>query len=106
MSAQAEVDRVALDLRTRLAAMFERYVNSREFVNRYERDILPNAKESVDLASSRYRAGEANYTSLLLAQRTYLQTQIAYLDSLRELRETSVLIDGLLLSDSLAGSGK
>ncbi len=105
-AAQAEVDRVALDLRTRLAAMFERYVNSREFVNRYEGHILPNAKESVELASSRYRAGEANYTSLLLAQRTYLQTQIAYLDSLRELRETSVLIDGLLLSDSLAGSGK
>ena len=50
MAAQAEVDRVALDLRTRLAAMYERYVNAREFVNRYERDILPNAKESVDLA--------------------------------------------------------
>jgi outer membrane protein, heavy metal efflux system len=105
-AAQAEVDRVALDLRTRLAAMFERYMNAREFVNRYERDILPNAKESVDLASSRYQAGESNFTALLVAQRTYLQTQITYLDSLRELRETSVLIDGLLLSDSLAGSGK
>jgi len=42
----------------------------------------------------------------LLTQRTYLQTQIAYLESLRELRETSVLISGMLLSDSLAGTGK
>ena len=47
-AAQAEVDRVVLDLRTRLAAIFERYVNAREFVNRYERNILPNAKESVE----------------------------------------------------------
>jgi cobalt-zinc-cadmium efflux system outer membrane protein len=105
-AASAEVDRVALDLRNRLALMFERYNTAREFVNRYEGAILPNAKESVELASSRYRAGESNYTALLLTQRTYLQTQIAYLESLRELRETSVLISGMLLSDSLAGTGK
>jgi cobalt-zinc-cadmium efflux system outer membrane protein len=105
-AASAEVERVALDLRNRLALMFERYTTAREFVNRYEIAILPNAKESVELASSRYRAGESNYTALLLAQRTYLQTQIAYLESLRELRETSVLINGMLLSDSLAGAGK
>ena len=105
-AASAEVDRVALDLRNRLALMFERYNTAREFVNRYEGAILPNAKESVELASSRYRAGESNYTGLLIAQRTYLQTQIAYLQSLRELRETSVLISGMLLSESLAGTGK
>ncbi|HEY2881275.1 MAG TPA: TolC family protein [Pirellulales bacterium] len=105
-AAQAEVERVGLDLRNRLALMYERYSTALEFVNRYERDILPNAKESVDLAASRYQAGESNYTALLIAQRTYLQTQVAYLEALRELRETSVMIEGLLLSDSLAGTGK
>jgi cobalt-zinc-cadmium efflux system outer membrane protein len=102
-AAQAEIARMSLELRNRLALVFERYSNAREMVDRYERSILPNAKESADLTSARYRAADVNYTGVLVVQRTYLQTQVAYLDALRELRETSVLIDGLLLSDSLPG---
>jgi hypothetical protein len=79
----------------------KRSLAAREFVNRYEGAILPNAKESVDLTSNRYRAGESNFPSLLLAQRTFLQTQVAYLDALRELRETSVLLNGMLAHDRL-----
>jgi hypothetical protein len=75
-AAQAEVGRVALDLRNRLALVFERYSNARELVERYQNNILPNARESVDLTSSRYRAGESNYPALLLAQRTLLQKNI------------------------------
>ena len=104
-AAQAEADRMALELRNRLALVFERYSNAKEMVDRYERSILPNARESADLTSARYRAGDVNYTGVLVVQRTLLQTQIAYLDSLRELRETSVLLDGLLLSDSLPARG-
>ena len=70
-AAQAEVDRVALDLRNRLALTYERYANAHELVDRYERRILPNAKESVELTSDRYCAGESNFPSLLLAQRAF-----------------------------------
>jgi cobalt-zinc-cadmium efflux system outer membrane protein len=100
-AAQGEVERMALELRNRLALVFERYANARAMVDRYEQSILPNAKESAELTGKRYQAGDINYTALLVAQRTYLQTQVAYLDAVRELRETTVLIDGLLLSDSL-----
>jgi len=102
-AAQAEVDRMTLELRNRLALMFERYSNAREMVDRYEQSILPNARESSELTTARYRVGDIGYTGLLVVQRTYLQTQATYLDAIRELRETSVLIDGLLLSDSLPG---
>ncbi len=105
-AAQAEVDRVGLDLRNRLALIFERYLNAKETVDRYQSSILPNARESIDLTSHRYQAGETNYPAVLLAQRVYLQTQVSYLDALRELRETSTLLAGLLLSDSLSGVGK
>jgi outer membrane protein, heavy metal efflux system len=37
----------------------------------------------------------------LTAQRTYFQTNLAYLDALREMRTTTVTIEGLLLRDSL-----
>jgi cobalt-zinc-cadmium efflux system outer membrane protein len=105
-AAQAEVDRVALDLRNRLALVFERYSNAKVTVDRYEKSILPNARQSIELTSHRYQAGESNYPAVLLAQRVFLQTQVSYLDALRELRETSTLLQGMLLSDSLASVGK
>jgi cobalt-zinc-cadmium efflux system outer membrane protein len=49
-----------------------------------------------------YEAGETNFLSLLTAQRTYSQTNLFYLESLRELRMAEVEIEGLLLLDSLA----
>ena len=105
-TAQAEVGRVALDLRNRLALIFERYSNARETVDRYEKSILPDAKEAIELNTNRYRAGEGSFPSLLLSQRDCLRAEVSYLDALRELRETSVLLQGLLLSDSLPGAGK
>jgi len=102
-AAQAEVDRITLDLRQRLAAVYERYGNAQAQVDRYERDILPAAKESWELVGKGYRAGESNVLMMLTAQRTYVQAQMAHLESLRELRQSAVLLDGMLLQDSLAG---
>jgi len=102
-AAEAEIDRVSLDLRNRLADTYQRYAIARQMVDRYEQSILPNARKSVELSAELYTATQISYPALLLSQRTYLQTQVAYLDALRDLRETSVLLDGLLLSDSLPG---
>jgi len=101
-AAQAEIERIALELRQRLASVFERYANAREQVDRYEQKILPNAKESLALVAKGYQAGETSILALLLAQRTYLQAQSAHLEALRELRASSVLLDGMLLFDSLS----
>jgi len=102
-AAEAEVDRVSLDLRNRLTDTYQRYAIARQMVDRYEQSILPNARKSVELSAELYTATQISYPALLLSQRTYLQTQMAYLDALRELRTTSVLLEGLLLSDSLPG---
>jgi len=102
-AAEAEVERVSLDLRNRLADTYQRYAIARQMVDRYEQSILPNAKKSVELSGELYTATQISYPALLLSQRTYLQTQMSYLDALRELRTTSVLLEGLLLSDSLPG---
>ena len=101
MAAQNEVQRVQLDLQQRLAAVFEQYTTARYQVEKYSRDILPNAQASLDLANKGYRQGEYNYLSLLTAQRTYFQTNLIYLDALRELRTAATAIEGNLLSGSL-----
>ena len=85
----------------RLAVVFEQYTNARFQVEKYQRDILPNAEASLKLTNSGYRQGEYGYLSLLTAQRTFFRTNLAYLDALRELRATATTIEGNLLNDSL-----
>jgi len=62
---------------------------------------LPDAQSSLDLVYEAYKQGEFSYLILLTAQRTYFQTNLAYLDALRQLRESTVEIDGFLLRGSL-----
>ncbi len=100
-AARAEVARRELELTARLASAFERYLNARNQSQQYRGKIMPNAREALELVTSGYRQGELSYLALLTTQRTYVRTNLAYLDALRELWETSITIDGLLLTDSL-----
>lgn len=101
-AAQA-VDRLALDLQARLAAAFQRYESARNQVDKYSRKdgILDNARRTLELIRTGYKADEFGVLDLLSAQRTYFQTNLAYLDSLRELRVSVIEIRGLLLRGSL-----
>ncbi len=100
-AARAAVARQELVLTTKLAAAFERYDNARNQVHQFRREILPDARESLDLVAGTYKQGESSFLVLLTAQRTYFQTMLAYLDAQRELWETAIAIDGLMLTDSL-----
>lgn len=102
-AAKRGVERLALDLQARLADAFQRYENARNQVEKYEAPggILENAERTLNLISTGYRAGEFGLLDFLSAQRTYFQTNLAYLDSLRELWIAAVEIRGLLLKGSL-----
>jgi cobalt-zinc-cadmium efflux system outer membrane protein len=100
VAAQHEVQRVELDLHDRLAAAFQRYQDARREVETYRASILPDAQASLELVSTAYRQGEVGYVTLLTAQRTYFSANLAYLESLRQLRTTAVAIEGLLLGGS------
>lgn len=102
--ARNEIERVELDLQNRLAITYERYANARNQVRRYSNNILPSARESLELVRAGYRQGGFSFLTLLTAQRTYFQTNLAYLDALQNLRASQVAIDGLLLTGSLQGS--
>ena len=100
-AAQSEVQRIQLALQQRLGRTFEQYTNALYQVQKYKRDILPNAEASLKLTDDGYRLGEYNYLSLLTAQRTFFQTNLAYLDALRDLHASATAIEGNLLADSL-----
>jgi cobalt-zinc-cadmium efflux system outer membrane protein len=99
--AQNDYRRVQLDLHHRLATVYQQYANSKHQVEIYSKSILPDAEASLKLVANGYHQGQFTYWILLTAQRTYFQTQLAYLDALKQLRRSSVEIEGMLLTDSL-----
>jgi cobalt-zinc-cadmium efflux system outer membrane protein len=101
VEAERALERLELNLQNRLAPIFERYSNALNQVSRYRDGILPAAKQSLDLTRRLYDGGEAGYTQLLIVQRTFAQTNLAYLEAIRQLREAAITMDGLLLNDSL-----
>ena len=103
-AAQQDVARVELDLQSRLAAAFRRYANGSQRAQRYTEQILPKARETLELVYIGYRAGEAQYPylSLLTAQRTLFNAELTHLDALRQIWLAQSEVEGMLLSNSLA----
>lgn len=99
--AQRRVEKQALDLRQRLASAYESYFDAKLQAVAYSSEILPKAKANLDLISQGFSTGEIDFLQLLTAQRTYAQTKLDYLNSLRRLWQEDVNIRGLLLSGSL-----
>ena len=103
LAAQRNWERVRLSLQDRLAEVFRQYASARQQVEKYRNSILPDAKETLELVSSGYQQGEFSYLILLTAQRTYFQSNLAYLESLLRLKLAEAQVEGLLLGGSLNG---
>jgi len=104
VAASHAVGRVELNLKRRLATVFQRYTVAHNQVEDYSRadGILSNAQQTLDFIQKGYEVGEVAYLELLTAQTNYSQTNLAYLEALGELWAARVEIEGLLLKDSLS----
>ena len=104
VAAEMAVSRLRLDLQTRLADAFQRYRTAHNQVREYSKPggIIANSQRTLELIRSGYQAEEFGILDLLTAQRTFFQTNLAYLDALRELAAATMEIRGLLLSGSLS----
>ncbi|TWT66752.1 Cobalt-zinc-cadmium resistance protein CzcC precursor [Posidoniimonas polymericola] len=96
------VDRLELALQQRLARAFRDYADARVTAETYLNEVLPRSQRTFQLVQSGYQEGEIGYLALLAAQQTNSQTNLAYLDALGNLWRSKVLIDGLLLEESLS----
>lgn len=101
LAAEQSVERVELNLQSRLAIVFQQYDQARKQTQRYETTILKKARENLDLNRESYNSGQSSYLAVLTAQRSYFQAQLAWLNALDQLWSASVQIEGLLLSDNL-----
>ena len=92
-----------LQLVDRLANAFQRYENARNQTEKYRTEILPKARQARDAVQLGYQAGAGDtkfdYTSVLQAQQTYVQAQLAYIQSLNDVWRAVSEIAGLLQQD-------
>ncbi len=101
VEAQQAAAKLELSLRKRLSAVFQRYATAAQQSEKYARDIMPNVQQALANTTEGYNAGEFNFLQQLTAQRTYFQTNLAYLDALEAYWASSRELEGLLLTGSL-----
>jgi cobalt-zinc-cadmium efflux system outer membrane protein len=101
--ARAEVARLELWLRQRLAEVFfSRYQTALATVQTYRAETLPQAREAYQLTLAGYQQRRTPWSQVVLIQRTYSDLVEEYIETLLELRHAETEINGMLLVDGLA----
>lgn len=97
----SEIERTKLVLRDLLADSFRRYQTNLKQAKRFQDNILPDAQENLELTEQGYKAGESSFLQVLTARQTYMESQLAYVEALTELRKVTAEIEGLQLTGGL-----
>lgn len=99
--AQMEAKRIEDAIRARLAVVSRDYDSAMEAVTTYSKDILPSAQEAMTLSESAYRAGEISFIQVLVARRTFFESNLQYVSSQAQLAAAKAKVDGYVLSGAL-----
>jgi outer membrane protein, heavy metal efflux system len=99
--AQREVERVKLALRERAASIVQNYAYSQAATARYKNQMIPRAQKAYELYAKKYQQMAAAYPQVLIAQRTLMQFQVAYVNALEGSATNSVALQSYLLTDGL-----
>lgn len=100
--ASQDAHRLELSLKSRLAGMAQEFDSASFTVQRYETQILPKARDTLTLSEQAYAAGEFNFLQVLIARRTFFETNLQYVQALSDLAQANATVDGLLLTGGLA----
>jgi outer membrane protein, heavy metal efflux system len=100
-AAHAEAERVRLALRHSAAPLIEQHNIAAAQTFRYKSDLLPRAQRAYDLYRDRYRQMAAAYPQVLVSERTLFQLQLAYVQSLGELWQSTAQLRHFALSGAL-----
>jgi len=99
--AKREVDRVKLALRERAASVVQGYTYSQTAASRYKSQMIPRAQKAYEMYAKKYKEMAAAYPQVLIAQRTLMQLQVAYVNALESIATNSVALHSYLLTDGL-----
>lgn len=94
--ASQQLQRVQNELSSQVAMALGNYLQAQQRVIRYEQQILPRARQIQQMAAQAYAQGEFDFLRLLQTQRTYLETNLAYVNAQEERWTAAATIAGLL----------
>jgi cobalt-zinc-cadmium efflux system outer membrane protein len=100
--AHAEARRLELELQTRLAVEYRKYLSAWQRIQEYQATILPKAQEAADLLNQSYEQRRAPWTDVLAARRFQRTLNIDYVSSQQMYRESDIAIHGMLLTGGLS----
>ena len=99
--ASIEVERIEKSIEARLAEVSQDYDSSLAAVIKYRDEILPNAAESLRLAENNYEIGETSFLQVLVARRTYFESNLRLVAAQSQLAQANAAIDGYVLTGGL-----
>lgn len=99
--ATQEVQRIQQSIRSRLARAAQEFETAMKSVRKYEDEIIPQAKKSLELSEEAYRAGELDFLQVLIVRRSYYESAIRLIQSRGSLAQAASKVDGLLLTGGL-----
>lgn len=95
------VKRIEAAIKSRLARSAQEFESANAAVQKYEQEILPQAKESLELSEKAYQAGELAFLQVLTVRRNFYDSNIRFIQSQGRLAQASAKVDGLLLTGGL-----
>ena len=101
IATERSVEQKALQIRQRLVTAYRNYWDARIQIEANENEILPKAKETLELVTLGYRSGEVDFLQQLTALRTFFQFNLENINQKNELWKHRIRIEGMLLSGSL-----
>jgi cobalt-zinc-cadmium efflux system outer membrane protein len=99
--AKREVERVKLVLRERAASVVQNYTFSQTAVDRYKNQMIPRAQKAYEMYAKKYQEMAGSYPQVLIAQRTLMQLEVAYITALENFATSSLSLQSYLLTDGL-----
>lgn len=96
-----EAERIENDLKARLAVVSQEYETAAAAIDQYATDILPSASDAMGLAEKAYEAGEADFVQILIARRTFYDSNLQYVNAQAQLAAAQAKIEGVMLTGGL-----
>ena len=99
--ATQEVQRIEQSIRSRLARSAQEFDSAMKAVRKYDDEIIPQAKQSLELSEEAYRAGELEFLQVLIVRRSFYESSIRLIRAKGNLAQAAAKVDGLLLIGGL-----
>lgn len=99
--ATQDVERRKLSLKSRLALAARDYDSAAVAVDQYQTQILPKARQTLELTDQAHGAGEIDFLQVLIVRRTWFESNLSFVTAQVELAQAEALLNGLLLSGAL-----